>query len=173
MTRRELLLLLCGAISSARAARAQQKAMKVIGIRVLIPRLAPNEARWNEQMLWTSSAILAGGRRLDRSVRGSCRRLGLRPPRRLRAVARGADGLELGEYADQVEECVAGAVRVSIGCLVAFSVTPRSRISWTIFTRPLCRAPDSGNWLPRGCLARPRKIDEELECRPAVEPGAA
>ena len=31
MTRRELLLLLCGAITSARAARAQQKAMKVIG----------------------------------------------------------------------------------------------------------------------------------------------
>ena len=31
MTRRELLLLLCGAISSARAARAQQKTMKVIG----------------------------------------------------------------------------------------------------------------------------------------------
>jgi putative ABC transport system substrate-binding protein len=31
VTRRELLLLLCGAISSARAARAQQKTMKVIG----------------------------------------------------------------------------------------------------------------------------------------------
>jgi len=31
VTRRELLLLLCGAITSARAARAQQKAMKVIG----------------------------------------------------------------------------------------------------------------------------------------------
>ena len=31
MTRRELLLLLCGAITSARAAPAQQKAMKVIG----------------------------------------------------------------------------------------------------------------------------------------------